>query len=204
MRLLKLFRIPFFAAVLIALGAMLAGAWLTTALAMLAAGGVFVLGRDPVHDVPSRPLGVVSPVDGRITVVDEREDPFLARPSLVVRMRQGVFAPAVLHSPIEGRVQHIWCGHSMPATDDGAVVAIHVSTDEGDDVVFSLSRPWLPGPLSWSVQPGERVGQGLRKGLAGWGRHVSIYMPPGSMPEVQLQDRVRAGVDVISRLEHSV
>lgn len=202
MRLLTLFRLPFFAALLIALAALLAGAWFTGLLAVLAAAVVFVLGRDPVRDVPSRPLGVVSPVDGRVIECGVHRDPFLERDALMVRVRQGLLHPAVLHSPIEGRVEHIWGGNSMPEAAAPAVAAVHVRTPEGDDVVFSLSRPWLPGPLNWKVQPGERVGQGQRRGLAGWGRVVTVYTAGNSRAEVQSGDRIHAGVDVVARLVH--
>ena len=203
MRLLTLFRLPFFAALRIALAALLAGQWLVGMLALLAAAVVFGLGRDPVRDVPSRPLGVVSPVDGRVIACGDHRDPFLDRDAFMVRVRQGVIDPAVLHSPIEGRVEHIWGGNSMPDAATPAVAAVHVRTPEGDDVVFSLSRPWLPGPLNWKVQPGERVGQGQRRGLAGWGRVVTVYAAGNCRAEVQCGNRVHAGVDVIARLVHT-
>lgn len=202
MRLLTLFRLPFFTALLLALAALLAGLWLAGALALLVAAVVYVFGRDPVRDVPSRPLGVVSPVDGRVIASTTEQDPFLEREAILIRLRQGLIDPAVLHSPIEGRVEHIWGGDSMPAAAGNPVAAVHVRTPEGDDVVFTLSRPWLPGPLRWRVQPGERVGQGQRRGLAGWGRVLAVYMPGNSRAEVQCGDRVLAGVDVIARLVH--
>lgn len=202
MRLLKPFRLPFFAAVVLAIAAAVAGSWLLTMPPAAVAAAVFVLGRDPARHVPSRPLGVVSPVDGYIESVERGWDPYLERDALIVRLCQGIVAPAVLHSPIEGRVEHIWGGPSLPDVSASTAVAIHVRTDEADDIVFSLSRARLPGPLQWSVQPGERVGQGQRRGLAGWGRSVSIYMPANSRSTVQSGHQVHAGADVVARLIH--
>jgi len=200
--LLTLFRLPFFVLVLVALASAVAGTWILAAPALLAALVILVLGRDPERRPPSHPLAVVSPLDGRVEGVDEADDPFLERRSLVVRLRQGIIAPAVLHSPIEGRVENIWGGESIPQGADDAIVAIHLRTDEADNVVFTLSRAWLPGPIRWLVQPGERVGQGQRRGLAGWGRCATVYMPVGSQPAVQSGDKVQAGVHTLARLVH--
>lgn len=202
MRLLKLFRLPFFLAVLVALAAGIAGSWAAALLGLGAAGAIFVLGRDPDRQVPSRPLGVVSPVDGQVTTVGAGRDPFLGRDAVLIGICQGVLSPAVLHSPVEGRVEHIWAG-PQAAEDGGApCMAIHLRTDEGDDVVFAVSKARLSGPLQWKVQPGERVGQGQRRGLAGWGRTIRVFLPPASRAGVESGESVRAGADVIARLVH--
>lgn len=203
MRLLTLFRLPFAIAVLMALGSAVSGAWLLVILAVLAGAGIFVLGRDPERDVPSHPLGIVSPVDGRVDTAEPGEDPFLRRDALAVVVRQGRIAPAILCSPAEGRIVQIWAGPEIPGHSDGERLAIHLRTDEGDDVVFSVSRPYLfRGPLRWSVQPGERVGQGQRRGLAGWGRRVTLYLPPESSSAVQSDADVEAGATLLCQLVH--
>ena len=204
MRLLTLFRLPFAVAVLIALGAAVAGQWAAVVLALLAAAAIFVLGRDPVRQVPSHPLGIVSPVDGRIGSIERVEDPFLDRACLRIVIRQGWLAPAVVCSPTEGRVQQIWGGPEMPGYEDGNRLGIHLRTDEGDEVVFVITRSHgLPGPLSWRVQPGERVGQGQHRGLAGWGRHVSVYVPAASRTGVESGQQVPAGADLVCALVHA-
>lgn len=202
LHLLTLFRLPFFAAVLLALAALVAGVWVLFALALLLVGFVFLLGRDPQRIVPSRPLGVVSPVDAHVESVGDGRDPFLDRDAVILRLRQGIVAPAVLHSPVEGRVEHIWGHQSVPHRARGSRMAVHLRTDEGDDVVFAVRKARLPGPLRWTIQPGERVGQGQRRGLAGWGRRIVVYLPAGSTPAVQSRNRVHAGADVIGQLVH--
>lgn len=205
MRLLTIFRLPFAAAVLLGLGAAVAGYWPLVFVAVLLAALILVFGRDPVRDVPSHPLGIVSPIDGRIQEVGEGRDPFLERDALVIRLRQGLFTTAVLCSPTEGRVEQIWGGPDMPGHADGERLAVHLRTDEGDDVVFALSRAYGPsGPLSWSVQPGERVGQGQRRGLVGWGRYATLYVPAGSTPAVQSGLHVEAGTGLVCHLVHDV
>lgn len=203
MRLLTLFRLPFAIAVLAVLGAAVGGAWLTALVAVLAAAVIFVLGRDPERDLPSHPLGIVSPVDGRVGSVGGASDPFLERDALLLEIRQGPIAPAILCSPTEGRIVQIWAGPDIPGHDDGERLAIHLRTDEGDDVVFTVSRPLgLRGPLRWQVQPGERVGQGQRRGLAGWGRRIRVYLPRQTSPTVEEGDTVEAGATLVCQLMH--
>ena len=89
----------------------------------------------------------------------------------------------------------------MPGFSDGCRYAVHVRTDEGVDVVFAVGRPRGPfGTLAWTVQPGERVGQGQRRGLVGWGRRAAVFVPRGSSAAVQSGARVEAGTDLLCRL----
>lgn len=204
MRLLRLFRLPFGLAVVIALGAAVAGAWWGVVLAVVAGAVIFVLGRDPERAVPSHPLGIVSPVDGVVGASEHARDPYLDRAALLLEVRQGLIAPAIVCSPTEGRVVQVWAGPEMPRYADGDRLAVHLRTDEGDEVVFVISLAGgLPGPLRWSVQPGERVGQGQRRGLAGWGRRVTLFLPPESTPAVESGKRVEAGSDLLCQLVHA-
>jgi phosphatidylserine decarboxylase len=203
LRLLKLFRLPFALVVLAALGSAVAGFWLLAGFTAVVAALLGVLGRNPVREVPSQPLGIVAPVDGSVDSVSREHDPYLARDALVVRVRQNGLAPAVLCSPTEGRVCQIWAGPEMPGASGGSRLAIHLRTDEDDDVVLVISAArGLPGPLAWSVQPGERVGQGQHRGLAGWGRSVTLYVPGNSEPTVESGQRVHAAASLICELVH--
>ena len=203
MRMLNIFRLPFAAAIVVALGAAVGGYWVWVVLALVVAALVFAFGRDPEREVASHPLGIVSPVDGRVSSVEEGRDPFLDRDALIARVRQDMLSPAVLRSPTEGRVVNIWGGPSIPGHDQGYRLAVHLHTDEGEDVIFTVGR-WhlVPGPLEWTVQPGERVGQGQRRGMAGWGRVVSVYLPTSSKAAVDSGTRVLAGRDLVCQLVH--
>lgn len=204
MRLIALFRLPFALAILLALGAVVSGYWALVALGVILAGMIYLLGRDPDRTIDSYPLGVVSPVDGYVVGIEQEHDPFLDRTALVARIRQSPLAPTILRSPAEGRVENMWGGPEMPGRDQTYRMAVHLHTDEGDDIVFAVGRsPLVPGPLDWRVQPGERVGQGQRRGLAGWGRQVAIYVPADSKPALQSGERVEAGNRVVCELVHS-
>lgn len=204
MRLVTLFRLPFAIAILVVLGAAVGGYWWLAAAGVVVAVVVFVFGRDPQREFESHPLGIVSPVDGRLEGIEQAHDPFLDREAVVARIRQGLLSPTIVRSPAEGRVQNIWGGPDMPGRDQGHRFAVHLHTDEGDDIVFAFGRGQIiPGPLEWYVQPGERVGQGQRRGLAGWGREVMIYLPADSAAALQSGTHVKAGTRVVCELVHA-
>lgn len=204
MRLVTLFRLPFAIAVVVALGAAVGGYWILAVLSVLVAAAIYVFGRDPRREFESHPLGIVSPIDGRVERIEQGHDPFLDRTAMVARIRQGLLSPTIVRSPAEGRVENIWGGPDMPGRDEGHRLAVHLHTDEGDEIVFAFGRgQFVPGPLDWRVQPGERVGQGQRRGLAGWGREVVIYLPADSAAALQSGTYVKAGTRVVCELMHA-
>ncbi len=155
--------------------------------------------RDPFRKVPSRPLGVVSPLDGRVSGVCESRDPFLERPQ--VRRISLRLSPLGVHSlrcPIEGKVMERW---SKTLSRGGTqVVAYWVRTDEDDDLVWTLI-----GPRRWirlDLQPGERVGQGQRCGFTYLPVLSQLYLPLASRVLVQPGQRVRAGEAVLAEFVH--
>ena len=64
--------------------------------------------RDPPREVPSDPLAVVSPADGRIVEVGRAQDPYLRREALKVSVFMNVFNVHSNRSPVDGEVREIW------------------------------------------------------------------------------------------------
>lgn len=178
--------------------------WIATALWGLLAVAIFLL-RDFKRNIPARPLGVVSPVDGVITSVSRAEDPFLKREALVIRMSQHIYGEFNVHSPIEGKVTGRWWPESAKQEDDlpPEHFALWLQTDEGDDTVVAVDLHGHFRFMQCGVQRGERTGQGRRCGLVGFGRPVTIYLPVNARVAVDPGQRVRAGSDEIASFVHS-
>ena len=51
---------------------------------------VLVLFRDPERDIPSQPLAVVSPADGKVVAIRNEDDPYLQRKSIRVTVHLSV------------------------------------------------------------------------------------------------------------------
>ncbi len=155
--------------------------------------------RDPLRKVPSRPLGVVSPLDGRVSGVCESRDPFLERPrARRVSLRLSPLGVRSLRCPIEGRVMERWSKTLSRAGTQ--VVAYWIRTDEDDDLVWTLI-----GPRRWirlTLQPGERVGQGQRCGFTYLPVISQLYLPLASRVLVHPGQRVKAGEAVLAEFVH--
>ena len=160
-----------------------------------------LLFRDPHRDVPSKPLAVVSPVDGRVTSVEPTDKGALQRESMRIVIVVHAAGAYSARSPTEGKVLNL-----MDNLADGSrllgVGGLWVRTDERDDVVVLMH-----GPSGWTrprsfVGYGERLGQGQRFAFNRLAREVEVYVPINSRMQVKVGDRVRAGSDILSLFVH--
>jgi phosphatidylserine decarboxylase len=159
--------------------------------------------RERPRRLPSEPLAILSPVDGRVVDVQEVHDPYLDREALRVRLRQHPLGELGVRAPTEGKLMRKWWpGALEEAPDSLQEGALWIQTDEEDDVIVALDAT---GPIAFvrcSVQTGERAGQGRRCGLAGFARRVDLYLPANSRALLEAGARVRAGVSAVAALVH--
>ena len=101
---------------------------------------VLVLFRDPERDIPSQPLAIVSPADGKVTSISTMQDPYLLRESIRVAIQMPAYGVFTTRSPIEGKVLE---PPNFPE-DDNIPHGVWLQSDEGDDVVMVMTR----GPLN--------------------------------------------------------
>lgn len=159
---------------------------------------LLMLFRDPERKIPSQPLAVVSPADGKVVSISTVSDPYLPRQSVrvVIQMpRYGVFTT---RSPIEGKVlesPNIKKASNIPH-------GVWLQSDEGDDVVMVMTRGPLKNDPRCYIRIGDRIGQGKRCGFVHLGGRVEVYMPENSRPTVAEGDTVHGGSDIIAKLVH--
>ncbi len=159
---------------------------------------ILVIFRDPERDIPSQPMAVVSPADGRITAVTATRDPFLDRDCIRVTLQMSPWGVFTTRSPVEGKVLQ-----PPRAPEDGRMPhGVWLQTDEGDDVVMVMMRGRLHTAPRCYIRIGERIGQGKRCGFVHLGGQVDVYLPERSRLEVAAGDWVRSGSDVIATLLH--
>lgn len=173
-------------------------------------GCLLFLFRDPDRAVPALPLAVVSPADGKVTLVEQIDDPWLDRKALKIQveMRNLGFSP--LRSPIEGKIMDLWTtpgphrGVDAPPGSGGSMncYALWIRTDEDDDVVFAVMSRRRFSRFKTDTAPGERVGQGQRNGFVSFGSRVDVLVPVNSQREARVGTDVLAGSGVIATLVH--
>lgn len=160
---------------------------------------VLFMFRDPERDIPSMPMAVVSPVDGRIVEINTVRDPYLERQSIHVAVQMNTYGVFTARSPVEGKVLEPSCLPDNVKRPHG----VWLKTDEGDDVVMVMNKGRFKNDPHCYIRFGERIGQGKRCGFVPLGSLIELYLPEESRLAVAVGDMVHAGSDVIAKLIHA-
>jgi phosphatidylserine decarboxylase len=166
-------------------------------------GIMFVLSylvfRDPRRTIPASPLGVVSPVDGRISEIDLVDRGVLQGKAHRIFIEIDLLGTYTARSPVEGNIRDL---NTLAADKvvDYRTNALWEQTDEGDDVVLQFCGYRLGlGPRAF-VRYGERLGQGQRCAYLRLTKVAEVHLPIESKILVEEGQRVTAGLDLIGRL----
>ena len=95
--------------------------------------------RDPLRKVPAAPLGIISPVEGKITFAEKHPDPYLGRDAQLIRIEMSLTSVYSIRSVVEGKILQQWLDQESEGKHDIAH-ALQIQTDEKDDIVVVL-RP---------------------------------------------------------------
>ena len=111
--------------------------WWTVPIPLAGAVLLFLLFRDPHRSVPSVALGIVSPVDGEVVIVESTDRCVVQGEAYRVKIRIDAFGTYTARSPIEGRVMDL---HSKAegVGPDCPAQALWVQNDEGNNVVLQF------------------------------------------------------------------
>lgn len=154
--------------------------------------------REPQRVVPSLPLGIVSPVDGKVTRREMGHDPFLEREALCLQLQMNWHGVYALRSITEGKIMQHWLHHPDDKSNGRLQHAIWIQTDEGDDVVIALHAGGHFRRMHCYVNAGERIGQGKRCGFIPFGTTVDVYLPTKARSSLAVGDHVYGGSDLIA------
>ena len=170
--------------------------------------------RDPTRKVPASPLGIIAPVDGTIRSIEKVRNQYLKREAIRISIHSHLLGTYAVRSPMEGKVTKQWFNSLPPeAIRTGSVDVLSGAvgpafaqwntSDEGDNVVFSLSPRFRLKAARFQVHSGERIGQGQRQFFIPFGAHADVYVPANSRIEVKENDTVESGSSIIATLVRS-
>jgi phosphatidylserine decarboxylase len=157
--------------------------WLLLVILLMAALVLGMFFHESPRQSPARPLGVLAPVDGIVTLRRECHDPYLGREAIRIRIRLAWFSNYCLRAPLEGEVIAVNAPRTVSA----------ICTDEGETVLMVSTRGWLLGSKPIWADYGERVGQGRRCGARRLMREIELLLPANSRVEVAEGQTVRCG-----------
>ncbi len=156
--------------------------------------------RDFSREVPSQPLAIISPIDGKVTQVEEAYDPYMHRVAKCIHLRQSILGEFNVHSPVEGNVQNLWV--ISPTEPTYTQLAISLQTDEKDDAVVAADLKSIFRHATCSVSTGDRLGQGQRCGFMAFACNLVIYLPTSAHVAIKAGQSVRAGSDKLAEFVH--
>ncbi len=167
--------------------------------------------RDPVRVTPARDGLIVSPADGRISLVTQAVPPkeleLGDRPLPRVSVFMSVFGCHVNRSPVTGRIERIAYRPGKfvnadldKASEDNERNGLVLATAGGRIGVVQIAGLVARRIVSF-VKQGQSVSAGERFGLIRFGSRVDVYLPEGVRPLVAEGQTSLAGETVIADLK---
>ena len=160
---------------------------------------LFLVFRDPRREVPASPLGVVSPVDGRVVDVGLTDKGVLHGEAHRVRLAIDSLGTYSARAPVEGKIMDL---RSVAGDDvvDYRTNALWIRTDEGHDIVLEFDGYRMGLAPQSFIGFGERVGQGQRCAYLRLTRFAEVHLPIDAKVLVKTGDVLTAGTDLIGKL----
>jgi len=166
--------------------------------------------RDPVRVTPISDKLVVSPADGRVSLVANAvPPPELAlgdRPLPRVSIFMSVFDCHVNRSPVSGRIERIVYTPGKflnadldKASEDNERNALVITGTAGRVGVVQIAGLIARRIVCW-VKEGQDIGAGERIGMIRFGSRVDVYLPAGTVPLVSVGQTSLAGETIIAEL----
>jgi phosphatidylserine decarboxylase len=166
--------------------------------------------RDPVRVTPLADGLVVSPADGRVSLVVNAVPPAeLAlgdKPLPRVSIFMSVFDCHVNRAPVGGRIERIAYTPGKflnadldKASEDNERNALVIASLAGRVGVVQIAGLIARRIVCW-VKDGQSIGAGERIGMIRFGSRVDVYLPTGAVPRVSQGQTALAGETVIADL----
>jgi phosphatidylserine decarboxylase len=166
--------------------------------------------RDPARVTPIRDGIVVSPADGRVSLISNAVPPKelelgeRALPRVSIFM--SVFDCHVNRSPVAGKIERIAYHHGAflnadldKASESNERNSLVIATGKGHIGVVQIAG-LLARRIVCFVSKGTTVGAGERIGMIRFGSRVDLYLPDGVRPLVAEGQTAIAGETVIADL----
>ena len=164
--------------------------------------------RDPPRPIPSEPGVVLAPAHGKVVALNVEDDPYLKRRARRVSIFMNIFSVHSNRTPVGGVVRGRWHypGRFFNAALDKASRqnernALWIRTANGIDVVAVQIAGLVARRILCYVEKGDPVEGGERYGFIRFGSRVDVYLPEHAETNVSLGQWVRAGSDIIARID---
>jgi len=167
--------------------------------------------RDPERVSPVRPGLVLSPGDGRVSLISTvPPPPELAmgeEPRVRISIFLSIFDVHIQRVPIDGTVGALSYRHGKfinaaldKASEDNERMSVRVDTADGRQIGFVQIAGLVARRIRCDLEQGQAVRAGQRYGLIRFGSRVDVYLPPGVAPLVAVGQYAIGGETVFADL----
>lgn len=176
--------------------------WWLTAIPILLAAFFLWFFRDPERVIPEAPGLIVSPADGKVTLVETVET--VAGPQRRISIFLNVFNVHVNRAPIAGNVQLIdyQKGKYLNAMNPESAVANERNYVEVAGELCTVAFTQIAGLLARRIvfqkKVGDWVHRGERVGLIKFGSRVDVVFPVSCEVQVRVGQIVHGGSSVLA------
>ena len=163
--------------------------------------------RDPAREIPQDPEAILSPVDGRVVVVERARDPYRDAEALKISVFMNVFNVHSQKSPADCTVTAVEYnkGKFLNADLDKASTenernAVLATTASGREITFVQVAGLVARRILCYTKVGEKLTRGERYGFIRFGSRVDMYLPVDAQAQVAIGDKVTGVNTVLARL----
>jgi phosphatidylserine decarboxylase len=164
---------------------------------------VFYFFRDPDRNIPSDPLNIVSPADGRVVeIVDELLDGTMGHR---ISIFLSIFNVHVQRAPVAGRIADVvyrpgkfYAAFRHAASRENEQNIIYVHTPRGSVVFKQIAGAIARRVLCWKRE-GQEISIGERVGMIRFGSRVDVWLPLETQVIVERGRNVKGGESVLAK-----
>jgi len=170
-------------------------------------GLVVAFFRYPIFEVKKNPNHFLSPADGEVVVIEKvMETEYYNEERLQVSIFMSPFNTHMNRYPISGKIKYFkyhpgkflvaWHPKSSTLNERTTFVVENETTN----VLFRQIAGAVARRIRWYDKEGDNVEQGDELGFIKFGSRVDLFLPLDAKVNVKLKQQVRAGKDIIAKL----
>lgn len=161
--------------------------------------------RDPDRVSPGGDHIVISPADGKVISIKKvTETEFFKGEALQISIFMSPLNIHVNRIPVSGKVVYyryvpgeFFAAFEDKASEKNEQTIIGLESDRGK-VMFKQIAGFVARRIVCNLQVGDSVTAGERFGMIKFGSRVDVFLPPGSVPRVSLDEKAVAGETILA------
>ena len=164
--------------------------------------------RYPIFEVQKDPKHFIAPADGEVVVIEKvMETEYFNEERLQVSIFMSPFNTHMNRYPISGKLKYFkyhpgkflvaWHPKSSTLNERTTFVVENETTS----VLFRQIAGAVARRIRWYDKEGDTITQGDELGFIKFGSRVDLFLPLDAKVNVQLKQQVRAGKDIIAKLD---